>query len=176
MKKIILLLLLIPIVSLGQKKSLLTKSGVSLTFDKPEGMKESPSGPAMNPNVLVQYLKENNTPGGYTIIANIIDDPRAIAEINNMKKEDLYKILAQSTFTETDNAGNSNKLIDVRTMDVKGKLFGWSLTETNSIAHTVTYYYYIKNTAILISGTNEISSFENFYIGFIDFVSSIEIN
>ena len=170
MKKLILLLLFIPLVSFGQKKSLLTKSGVSLTFDKPEGMKESSSGPAMNPNVLVQYLKENNTPGDYTIIANIIDDPRAIAEINNMKKEDLYKILAQSTFTETDKAGNSNKLIDVTTMDVKGKLFGWSLTETNSTVHKVTYYYYIKNTSILIAGANPISSFENFYKGFIDFV------
>ena len=173
MKKLILLLLFIPLVSFGQKKSLLTKSGVSLTFDKPEGMKESSSGAAINPNVLVQYVNENNI-GGYTIIANIIPF-EGREQMNNMKKENIYQLLAEGNNT-TDSAGNSLKLIDFKTLEVNDKLFGWSLVEQNSIYNTVNFYYYTKNTIITSAGTDYKSGYEDFYEDFIDFVWSIEIN
>ena len=175
MKKLILLLLFIPLVSFGQKKSLLTKSGVSLTFDKPEGMKESSFGPAaINPNVLVQY--GSFVSGGYTIVAKIY--PSNNEFIKKMTKEKQYAMLEKyHTEKETDSEGNSLKLINFDTTKVKGKLFGFSVVdvERNLTYRTNTFYYYINNTLIEISGTASKSIFEFFIKDFIDFVWSIDI-
>ena len=102
MKKLILLLLFIPLVSIGQKKSLLTKSGVSLTFDKPEGMKESSSGAAINPNVLIQYVNENNILGG-VLIAELNDTATYLAgyfdksfKVENLSYKILFRAISES--------------------------------------------------------------------------------
>jgi len=175
-KKLILLLLFIPLLSFGQdiKESFQTENGVLISFKKPSGVTKYEGSATNNPYALVIYNFTNDITSNFTINAKPVPF-KGQAELNNMNKEDIYKSLAESYNRMPAGAGIRTKLIEFSTLKINDKLFGEAIIEINLIYKGVYHFFYTKNTIISITGTSYKSNYNNFYPIFLDFVNSIEI-
>tara|TARA_B100001778_G_scaffold328463_1_gene327955 strand:- start:1581 stop:2114 length:534 start_codon:yes stop_codon:yes gene_type:complete len=176
MKKLILLLLFIPLVSFGQemKESFQTENGVLISFKKPNGVTKYEGNATNNPYAVAIYNFTNDITSNFSINAKPVA-LKGQTELNNMNKEDIYKSLAEAYNRTPDGAGIKTKLIEFSTVKINDKLFGEAIVEINLIYKGSYYFFYTKNTIISITGTSLKSNYNNFYPRFLDFVNSIEI-